>query len=61
MPATIRTIEGNATPTPDDLAYMEYLNEIWDIGDFDFGLLLYKGDPVTFRLGRDEWIAAKED
>lgn len=32
---------------------MEYLDELYEGA---YGLLLFKGDPTEFRLGRDEWL-----
>ena len=60
MTAEIPTIEGPQTPSTDDLEYMDYLNGLWDVGGFDFGLLLFKGDPAAFRIGRDEWLAERD-
>jgi hypothetical protein len=54
---SIRTIEGDATSSSDDLEYMEYLDEIGELPNgHSFGLLLFKADPIAFRMGRDEWL-----
>lgn len=34
-------------------AYMEYLDEVYGPG---YGLLLYKGDPIAFEVGMEEWL-----
>ena len=44
--------------TDDDRRYIEYLNEVW--GDCDHGLLLFKGDPIAFEIGREEWLREQE-
>ena len=55
MSHTIPTIEGPATLSQDDLDFIEYLDELAEVPTgHSFGLLLFKGDPIAFRLGRDE-------
>jgi hypothetical protein len=55
---TILTIEGPRDPSPKEIAYMEYLDEIAELpSGHSFGLLLFKGDPIAFRLGLEEWQA----
>ena len=55
----VPTIHGFHSPSPDDYAYMEYLDDLADDlpGGESYGLLLLKGDPTAFFLGRDEWLA----
>lgn len=55
MRAPIPTINGSIVPTDDDVAYMEYLDELAGETAPDYGLLVFKGDPTAFTLGRDEW------
>lgn len=52
----ITTIEGHQTPSREDIDYMDYLDDLYDTQP-PFGLLLFKGDPIAFRLGRGEWLA----
>lgn len=62
MPAPIPTTIGLVTPSADDLAYMDYLNELAEIPTgHGLGLLLFKADPVAFSLGRDEWLERESD
>jgi hypothetical protein len=57
MPAEMKTTEGYATPSADDLAYMDYLDDLAELpGGHSFGQLLFKGDPVAFRMGLAEWL-----
>ena len=49
----IPTIYGPQEPSKSDLAYMEYLDNLYDAPDY--GLLLFKGDPTAFELGKEEW------
>ena len=44
--------------TEEDKLYMEYLDEIYP--DIGYGLLLYKGDPIAFSVGMNEWLLEKE-
>lgn len=63
MRQPIPTTQGFQTPTDDDARYMEYLDNLVDDlpGGHSFGLLLFKGDPGAFRMGRDEWLTEEED
>lgn len=58
MSVRIPTIHGFVTPTEDDCAYMEYLDDLYDAPDY--GLLMFKGDPDAFNIGRDEWLAERK-
>jgi hypothetical protein len=49
-PTPIPTIFGLKTPDHDDLSYMDYLDNIYDAPDY--GLLLFKGDPIAFEQGK---------
>jgi hypothetical protein len=40
--------------TEEEREYVSYLSEIYDAPDY--GLLLYKGDPIQFEVGLNEWI-----
>lgn len=62
MSRPVKTIEGEATPDVDDLAYMDYLDELADIPtSHGFGMLLFKADPAAFRTGRDSWLASQPE
>ena len=57
MVDTVLTIEGTSTLSPDDLAFIEYLDELAEVPTaHSFGLLLFKGDPVAFRLGLADFL-----
>jgi hypothetical protein len=49
----IPTIDGYKTPDHSDISYMDYLDNLYDAPDY--GLLLFKGDPTAFELGKEEW------
>jgi len=51
---SIPTIEGEVTPDKEDLAFMDQLDDLYPAPDY--GLLLFKGDPAAFRIGKEEWI-----
>lgn len=40
--------------TDKEKEYAEHLNEIYDAPDYEY--LLYKGDPIQFNVGFNEWI-----
>lgn len=40
--------------TEDERDYMDYLEDVYDAPDY--GLLLYKGDPIAFEIGMNEWL-----
>jgi hypothetical protein len=42
--------------TEDEIAYMDYLDSLYDVPG-GYGLLLRKGDPVAFELGLQEWLS----
>lgn len=44
--------------TKEDLEYMDYLNGL--PAPDDWALLLYKGDPIAFELGKDEYFSQKQ-
>jgi len=46
--------------TEDEKAYMDYLDEVYDVPG-GYGLLLYKADQIAFQLGLDEWLASNQD
>lgn len=54
---TIPTVEGPQTPSKDDICYMDYLDNLYDVPG-GYGLLLFKADPIAFRLGLREWANA---
>jgi len=39
--------------TEKERAYINHLNEV--TGNPDYGLLLYKGDPIAFQVGMRDW------
>ena len=45
--------------TEEETAYMDYLEGIYDAPDY--GLLLYKGDPIAFEIGMNEWLSNNEN
>ena len=45
--------------TEEETAYMDYLEGIFDAPDY--GLLLYKGDPIAFEIGMNEWLSNNEN
>lgn len=48
--------------TPEEIAYMDYLDEIFpDCPSGGLGLLLRKGDPIAFSLGLSEWVDTMTD
>ncbi len=55
MAHPIPTIEGWQEPTENERNYMEYLDELVN-APISYGLLLFKGDPIAFRLGCQEWL-----
>lgn len=57
MRTPIPTIYGMKTPDDDDVAYMEYLDGLYDAPDY--GLLSFKGDPTAFEMGKREWLEDK--
>lgn len=59
MRTPIPTTEGEKVPEPDDIHYMEYLDNLYDAPNY--GLLSFKGDPAAFRMGKEEWKAAQEE
>ena len=44
--------------TEEESAYMRFLDGIYDAPDY--GLLLYKGDPICFEIGMNEWLLNNE-
>ena len=51
-------------PMPaEDAAYAEYLDNLVDElpGGQSYGVLLYKGDPVGFAMGKQEWLDEQEE
>jgi hypothetical protein len=38
----------------EETEYMEYLSET--VGVDNYGLLMYKGDPIQFQVGLNEWL-----
>lgn len=53
----IPTIYGFKVPTQADRDYMDYLDGLYDAPDY--GLLVFKGDPTAFEVGRHEWQATQ--
>jgi hypothetical protein len=53
----VATIEGRCSVTDTDQQFMDYLDELYDTRP-SFGMLLFKGDPIAFRLAREEWRAS---
>lgn len=48
--------------TDDEIAYMEYLDELApDLPCGSYGLLLRKGDPIAFELGLHEWLDGQKE
>lgn len=45
-------------PTEEDYEFMEYIDEM--TGRYGYGLSLYKGDPVQFDIGKNEYFREKE-
>jgi len=43
--------------TTDDNKFIRYLNELHN--DPDYGLLLYKGDPIKFEVDKNDWLREK--
>jgi hypothetical protein len=43
--------------TEEEKQYMNYLDEIYHPG---YGLLLYKGDPIAFSVGMNEYLHENE-
>ncbi len=43
----------------DDKRYIEYLNETCDCDSY--GLLMFKGDPIAFEVGRNEWLREQDE
>src|SRR3954464_6686033 len=62
MTREIPTIEGWTIPSPDDQAYIDYLDAVagYRPCGHSFGVLLFKADPVSFRLELREWLAERE-
>lgn len=50
----VRTTEGWCSMTPADQEFMDYLDELYETQP-SFGLLLFKGDPIAFRMAHAEW------
>lgn len=40
--------------TPEEKAYIEYLDDLYASAP-NYGLLLYRGDPISFREGLRDW------
>jgi len=62
MTRDIPTIEGWTIPSRDDQAYIDYLDTVagYRPCGHSFGVLLFKADPVSFRLESREWLAERE-
>ena len=45
--------------TTEEREYIAYLNE--SLCNNNYGLLLYKGDPIAFEIGFNEFMKEKED
>lgn len=43
--------------TEEDKEYMEYLDGLYDAPDY--GLLMFKGDPIAFEVGKNEYFLEK--
>ena len=43
--------------TEDQRAYILYLNETCNCDSY--GLLMFKGDPIAFEVGLNEWLREK--
>ena len=41
--------------TEDETAYMEYLDDLYNVPD-GYGRLLFNGDPIAFQVGMNEWL-----
>jgi hypothetical protein len=53
----IATIFGTKVPDEDDKRYMDHLNYLYDAPDY--GLLMFKGDPIAFEIGKNEWLSER--
>jgi len=38
----------------EDRNYMNYLDEVYGVDGY--GLLMIKGDPIAFEVGKNEWL-----
>jgi hypothetical protein len=55
----IPTIFGPKEPDEGDRRYMDYLDECYDAPSY--GLLMFKGDPTAFSIGKAEWLAEEDE
>lgn len=62
MATAIPTVEGFREPDAEDIAYMEYLDDLApDLpGGHSFAQLVFKADPIAFRMGKAEWLAERQ-
>jgi len=57
MSMPVPTIHGPQVPDENDKRYIDYLDGLYDAPDY--GLLMFKGDPTAFEIGKNEWLSER--